>query len=235
MEMASEISFPVFAFGTALTVHMAISFVFLALAGGKTSHGRWLSQIVGGSPMWTWCYGAGYQCLVLPAVVYWDFSSFGGTGSEWLLAQWGEGNGGAMAWFHYIMLSYFVKDLLFPMTTIIFIHHVVCGFMVWLSLNNYLGGGHCAFALGTVLMELGSGANALQWLFPHPKWVPPAFLASMTLSNITSLACSLYWASVSHQSPAFIRGLFVCVAVPVAAIRQKEAHVVYNEKTSSKS
>jgi hypothetical protein len=131
------------------------------------------------------------------------------------------------------MLSYFVKDSLFPMTNLIAVHHVVCGFMVWLSLNGYLKGGHNAFVLGTVLMELGSGANALQWVYPHPKWVPPAFLTPMALSNISSLTCSLYWACVSHQSPAFVRGLFVCVALPVAAIRQKEAHVVYHDKISA--
>ena len=79
-------------------------------------------------------------------------------------------------------------------------------------------------------MEFGSGANSWMHILPKPsKQAVDAFLVVMTLSNISSVGCSLYWAVASEQTPHVIRGVFITIATPVAAIRQRDAAALAKE------
>ena len=219
------------AFGISVVVLVAIALVLQSISHAKSVRGEWMREMVGGSPRFTWCVGAACQGLVFPGAILASFVSFNGTGNEWLLGQWTADESSAYCmWFHCIMLAYFCKDFLFPMTTIIWVHHIVCGIAVWLSLNGNLQGGHNAFALGTVLMEFGSGANSWMHILPKPsKQAVDAFLVVMTLSNVSSVGCSLYWAVASEQTPHIIRCVFIAIATPVAAVRQRDAAALGKE------
>ena len=51
----------------------------------------------------------------------------------WLRSGWS----GASRWhdlYHYVAFGYFAKDLIIPLTTEIFVHHVLCTFLAGLSL-----------------------------------------------------------------------------------------------------
>lgn len=236
-------------FGLLLAM-LAISAYLRHLAKAATPSGKWLRQSVGGSPRWTWCLSAWFQCLVFPALVLGSFASFaskGGSLHDWLFAapwdtasevdssttNWGD----LSMWFHHVMLAYFLKDAFIPMVTLIIVHHVVCGLFVALSLAGYLQGSHNAFVVCTLLLEFGSAAMVFEHIKVKGKGKGGAeddikdetiifstlTTVLMSLSNASAMAVTVYWVATCEATPIAIRGVFLIVGGAVAAIREKEA------------
>eukprot|EP00928_Gymnodinium_smaydae_P078989 TRINITY_DN63021_c0_g1_i1.p1 TRINITY_DN63021_c0_g1~~TRINITY_DN63021_c0_g1_i1.p1 ORF type:complete len:242 (-),score=37.99 TRINITY_DN63021_c0_g1_i1:277-1002(-) len=228
-------SSPQVAFVAPLGVFITCSLFLRSKSKAENAQGRWMRQMVGGSPKYTWCLGAACQCFLFPIVLFASFVSFGGSSNMWLFAQWASDESSIYCtWFHCIILAYFCKDFLFPLDAMLWGHHIVCGLAVWLSLSGFLEGGHNAFALGTLLMEFGSGANSWMRILSKPsRPAIDAYFMVMTLSNISSVTCCIYWAAASEGTSAVTRILFIALATPVAALRQLDAFSFHKELTRS--
>jgi len=199
------------------------STLFLAL-GNAPFRSKFGSDMVQGSPRWTWVYGSVFQTVVLPAI----FLGAWGIGAEFSLSYFTQSSqtlsSPATVWFEQAFLfafgGYLARDMMVPMSPLFIVHHVVCLFsslVCWLCPP-------CArsFIFGVFFLELGSGSQAIFLLQPESKLLEVAHLVVMTVSNIAAI---FFATDPCHhrlaEVPSALRLCMLSITVVVCWLRQR--------------
>jgi len=199
------------------------STLFLAL-GNAPFRSKFGSDMIQGSPRWTWVYGSVFQTLVLPGI----FLCAWGLGAEFSLSYFTHSSevlaSPATAWFEnaflYAFGGYLARDMMVPMSPLFMLHHIVCLFsslMCWLCPP-------CArsFIFGVFFLELGSGSQALFLLQPQSMLFELLHFVVMSVSNIAAIFFALDpWHHRLAEVPGSIRIVMLCITLAVCWLRQR--------------
>uniref|UniRef100_A0A7S1C4C6 TLC domain-containing protein n=1 Tax=Bicosoecida sp. CB-2014 TaxID=1486930 RepID=A0A7S1C4C6_9STRA len=223
----------------------AASFAVCVVAGliAKRATSRPLES-VGGSPRYTWRVGLAFQAVVFPLVVAAAYWSWRASPSSWLSHGWHTdallgGDGASLATrlplpaavaeampfgshrpferlFCYIMLGYFMKDIMTPMDAVFVLHHVVSIATIVAVMAMPEGVGY--FVSTAMALEVGSGILSWKNLKPTP-WRWDVCVGVCTASNLAGMVLLLMFFT-SPGEVDIMRGTLVFVGAALIIVRQ---------------
>ena len=129
--------------------------------------------------------------------------------------------------FPILFAAYLAADLLFmELSSLVTIHHLLClvGHLIILMFVHHGIQHHFA---GIMLLELGSGACNVFYLYPQVAYFADFWFWGMAASNVAALICACYWTA---SQPSFILGVFGFTFVfALAFLRQYTALEPYKK------
>jgi len=171
-----------------------------------------------GSPWWMYITSVAFQACILPAVVFAGIFSAGGI-KEWVNQPVSEATGlGIIP--HAVFISYFLKDMPWPLSGQIIAHHVVCVMTTMISVSGALPKFHNLYLLGAFILEIGSLYTNLVSLLPHWPALGLATPMIMALSNFGGILVAGWFALNAVEVDTVARYSFIFVVIPLCAIRQ---------------
>lgn len=194
-----------------------------------------LREEKGGSTLYAWYTSWVNQVIVFPFLIlgslFYELYIYTHEGhtfleamQKWGVHEWSEESPGKIfsEYFHFVLLAYLLKDFFFPQSSMLVLHHIVCGISVWASLQGYFHKGHNCFALGSMFLELGSCLFGMTVCFPQDKMVHAVNLHIMTFSNVFGMLSCFWWWCHPEASKYMIA--YVCLPallIGLAIMRQK--------------
>eukprot|EP00500_Bicosoecida_sp_ms1_P008482 CAMPEP_0203825164 /NCGR_PEP_ID=MMETSP0115-20131106/53595_1 /ASSEMBLY_ACC=CAM_ASM_000227 /TAXON_ID=33651 /ORGANISM="Bicosoecid sp, Strain ms1" /LENGTH=261 /DNA_ID=CAMNT_0050734207 /DNA_START=47 /DNA_END=829 /DNA_ORIENTATION=- len=175
------------------------------------------SDVVAGSPRWSWRLGQCYQLIVFPGLVAWCWSTRG-WGEDWLSAGWDSfSDMHRERIFLYCMIGYMVKDFGIMDDNTLILHHVatIGAGVSCMGMPEGVG----LFVICTATFELGSMAYSFKNLHAHSARIWDAFIVGHSASNAAACAWAVYYLALPGYWDAFRLGLSgFCVLL--AGVRQ---------------
>lgn len=195
--------------------------LFLAL--GNSLFVRFGSELIQGSPRWTWVYGGVFQVVIFPLLFLCAWGVGTGFHADYFLRPHQELKSATTQWFEKALLftfgAYLARDLVVTMSPLFILHHIVClcASMVCFA---YPASAR-SFLTGMVCLELGSGSQSLFMLKPCRE-LEILHLLVMSLSNIVAVFVALDpWSHRLGEVPSAVRGMLLFTTTCLCCMRQR--------------
>ena len=145
-----------------------------------------------GSPLFNWYSCQPFQVFVFPVLCTIAWFRWRRTSrlpckersvARWLMAPYSDGEVGRPTEHVYfiILIGYFAKDIFIPMDLFFWIHHSIC---VAGCLYGLVADPPALLMLGSMLLELGSAAQAWHHYTPDSHTIFYGYIFVMTASNL---------------------------------------------------
>ena len=196
---------------------------------------RW-HRDVGGFPCYASIFSLLHQGVIFPSLLIIALAPvIAGTLTwhDWLHNGWDDAPL-ACALFHYTILGYWCKDVVVPLSALMWVHHAACVGGVVASLTGALPRCAAMYTLGAVTLELGSLANAVHELRPdiglagaRDRRLRAACTALMWASNLLAVYWVLLYATTFTETAVERDGVVgrwsaAVVGCGLAAVRQRD-------------
>ena len=171
----------------------------------------------GGSPRWRCAYGILYQAILFPALFAQALATLAAPHRD--LASWEFARDQAAslqppeAAFALAFGAYLAFDLVaMKLSKLVAVHHVAC-LATHIAVHFFLPRGIPYYYAGITLLELGSGACHMFYLYPRVPYFADLWFLLMAISNVAACVCAFSWACLQVSAAVGVYGFVFTLAL----------------------